>query len=83
MSPVGLGLVVEALACGAAPGNANAPGASVTIAVGSSAPYRLYTHCGISSASINGRTCYAEPSLTDKRGAIRPPGGAIPTTTGR
>lgn len=57
-----------ALACGAAPGNAGAPGASVPIRVGASAPYRLYTHCGVLSASINGRTYYAEPPLVDGAG---------------
>lgn len=71
--PVALGLVVVALGCGAAPGNAGAPGASAPMEVGASAPYRLYTHCGVVSASINGRTCFAEPPLAD--GAGNPPSG--------
>ena len=61
------------LGCGGSPANANAPGASVSIVVGGSAQYRLYTHCGVLSASINGQTYYADPPLTD--GSENPPPG--------
>jgi hypothetical protein len=56
------------LACSGLPAKANAAGASVSIDVGSSAPYRLYTHCEVLSASINGQTYYAELHLTDDSG---------------
>jgi hypothetical protein len=61
------------LPCGGSPANANAPGGSVSINIGSSAPYRLYTHCGVLAATINGQTFYAEPPLSD--GSGNPPAG--------
>jgi hypothetical protein len=69
------------LACGGSPANANAPGASVSINVGSSAPYRLYTHCGVLTASINGQTYYADPPVTDGSGNP-PPGWGNPYDDG-
>ncbi len=45
----------------------------MSIKVGDSAAYRLYTHCGILSASINGETYYADPPLSD--GSGNPPAG--------
>jgi hypothetical protein len=68
-----LATVMTSLGCTSSPANSDAPGASVSINVGSSAPYRLYTHCGVLSASINGQTYYAEPPLTD--GSGNPPSG--------
>ncbi len=57
-------------ACGAepAPGNADVPGGSVSITPGQTAGYRLYTHCGVRSALINGETFYAIPDLSDGSG---------------
>jgi hypothetical protein len=46
---------------------------SVVMSVGGSAPYTLYTHCGVISATINGSIFYAEPALTD--GSGNPPSG--------
>jgi len=65
--------VVVVAGCGESPANANAPGGSVSITVGHSVPYRLYTHCGILSSSINGETYYADPPLSD--GSGNPPAG--------
>ena len=65
--------MIVAVACGGTPGNAGAPGGDVAIEVGKSAPYRLYTHCGIHSAQINGQTFYANPPLSD--GSGNPPSG--------
>jgi hypothetical protein len=52
---------------------ANASGSSVSITVGSSVPYDLYTHCGVLSATINGQIFYAVPVLSD--GSGNPPPG--------
>ena len=52
---------------------ANAFGSSVSISVGSSAPYDLYTHCGVLSATINGQIFYAAPVLSG--GSGNPPPG--------
>ncbi len=49
------------------------PGANLNILVGQSAPYRLYTHCGVRSATLNGTTFYADPPLSD--GSGNPPAG--------
>lgn len=68
------------LACGA-PANTNAPGGNVSINVGSSAPYGLYTHCGVLAATINGQTFYAEPPLSDGSGNP-PPGWGNPYDDG-
>ena len=65
--------MLTSLGCGGSPANSDAPGASVSIKVGSSAPYRLYTHCGVLAASINGQIYYADPPLTD--GSGNPPSG--------
>jgi hypothetical protein len=54
-------------------GNGSALGTSGSIGVGRSAPYRLYTHCGVLAASISGQIYYADPPLTD--GAGNPPPG--------
>jgi hypothetical protein len=55
-----------ASAAGAVP--AARPSADVTVA-----GYRLYTHCGIGDARINGRWYRASPPLSD--GAGNPPAG--------
>ncbi|GAC1613785.1 MAG: hypothetical protein NVS9B1_22660 [Candidatus Dormibacteraceae bacterium] len=49
------------------------PGANVNIDPGKSAPYSLYTHCGIRSAQINGQVFYALPPAGD--GSGNPPRG--------
>ena len=49
------------------------PGAGVSIEVGHAAAYRIYTHCGILSAQINGTTFSATPPLSD--GSANPPPG--------
>jgi hypothetical protein len=48
-------------------------GGSVSLTPGQTASYRLYTHCGIRSAQINGETFYAVPILDDGLG--NPPFG--------
>ena len=53
--------------------NGNARETSIVLSVGSSAPYDLYTHCGVLSATINGQIFYAIPPLTD--GSGNPPPG--------
>ena len=53
--------------------SANAFGSSVSISVGNSAPYDLYTHCGVLSATINGQIFYAAPVLSG--GSGNPPPG--------
>ena len=51
------------------------------MSVGGSAPYRLYTHCGVISATINGSIFSAEPALTDGSGNP-PPGWGNPYDSG-
>src|ERR1700730_3582421 len=58
---------------GTAGAAANAFVSSVSITVGSSAPYDLYTHCGVLSATINRQIFYAVPVLSD--GSGNPPPG--------
>ena len=74
---VGLMLLSTALAGCASGGGPAASAAgnvsSVVMSVGGSAPYTLYTHCGVISATINGSIFYAEPALTD--GSGNPPSG--------
>jgi hypothetical protein len=74
---LGLMLLSTALAgCASGGGAAATAGGnmpSVVMSVGASAPYRLYTHCGVLSASINGSIFSAEPALTD--GSGNPPAG--------
>lgn len=43
------------------------------IAVSQTKPYRLYTHCGVISITLNHKTFYADPALTD--GSGNPPKG--------
>jgi hypothetical protein len=75
--PLGLMLLSTVLAgCASGDGAAataagNVP--SVVMSVGGSAPYSLYTHCGVLSATINGGIFYAEPALSD--GSGNPPSG--------
>jgi hypothetical protein len=60
-------------ACGGSspsPGNA---GGNVTLQVGQSTQYTLYTHCGILDVTINSLAYYAEPPLSDVSG--NPPAG--------
>ncbi|MHB8489248.1 MAG: hypothetical protein ACYDCS_08510 [Candidatus Dormibacteria bacterium] len=52
---------------------ADTDASSLFMSTGASAPYDLYTHCGVLSASINGHIFYAEPALTD--GSGNPPRG--------
>lgn len=65
-SLIGVAISVALAACGSTgglPGRVNAPGPSVSVRVGSSSPYSLYTHCGVLSATINGQVFYADPAL--------------------
>ena len=48
-------------------------GANVSLEVGHAVGYRLYTHCGILSVQLNGKTFFATPPLSD--GSANPPGG--------
>lgn len=76
MSPIAVAISLALAGCGSTgglPGSANATRPSVSIRVGSSLPYSLYTHCGVLSATINGQIFYAEPALTDGQG--NPPRG--------
>ena len=57
--------------------NGNARDTNIALSVGTSAPYDLYTHCGVLSASINGQIFYAIPALTDGFGNP-PPGWGNP-----
>ena len=69
-----LGLAgVSLAACGGSPSNASDPDGNVAVAVGQATAYRLYTHCGVLSASINNQTFYADPPLSD--GSGNPPKG--------
>ena len=74
---LGLMLLSTALAGCASGGGPAAAAAgnvsSVVMSVGGSVPDRLYTHCGVVSATINGSIFYAEPALTD--GSGNPPHG--------
>ncbi len=63
--------VTTVAACAGSPANANAPGGSVSVNVEGSVPFRLYTHCGILGASINGRSFYADPPISDGSGNPR------------
>ena len=75
-SLIGAAISVALVGCGSTgglPRSVNAPGPSVSVRVGSSSPYTLYTHCGVLSATINGQVFYADPALTDGQG--NPPRG--------
>ena len=61
------------------PSNPN--GGNVLISIGESRAYRLYTHCGILYATINGTTFYADPALGDASGNP-PPGWGNPFDDG-
>ena len=75
------GLMLAAMACGGTPPNAGEAGGNISIGVGKSEPYRLYTHCGVLSANINGQTFYADPPLSDGNGNP-PPGWGNPYDDG-
>ncbi len=73
---IGLAVPLALGGCASAgdlPGIANATAAGVSVKVGSSSAYSLYTHCGVLSATFNGQTFYAEPTLSDGQG--NPPRG--------
>lgn len=82
---LGMTLLSTALAGCASGGGSHATAAGnvsdAVLSVGGSAPYSLYTHCGILSATINGSSFYAEPALTDSSGNP-PPGWGNPYDTG-
>jgi hypothetical protein len=82
---VGLMLLPTALAACSSGGGPAATAAgnvsSVVMSVGGSAPYTLYTHCGVISATINGSIFYAAPALTDGSGNP-PPGWGNPYDSG-
>ena len=83
-SLIGVAISLALAGCGSTggpAGRANAPGASVSIRVGKSSPYSLYTHCGVLAATINGRIFYAQPALTDGQGNP-PPGWGNPYDPG-
>lgn len=74
----GLGVLLLATGCGTgAPvgetPEGQVPGGNVNIDPGKSAPYSLYTHCGVRSAQINGQVFYALPPVGD--GSGNPPRG--------
>ena len=58
---------------GATPPELTRPALSTSLAVRSSAPYDLYTHCGIREALIDSRYYLASPVLAD--GSGNPPAG--------
>ena len=83
-STIGVAISLALAGCGLTggpPGSASAPGPSVSVRVGSSSPYSLYTHCGVLSATINGQVFYAAPALTDGQGNP-PPGWGNPYDAG-
>lgn len=73
---IGLAVTLALGGCASAgdlPANANATAVGVSVKVGSSSAYSLYTHCGVLSATFNGQTFYAAPPLSDGQG--NPPRG--------
>ena len=52
---------------------ANGMGGDLEMQPGQTAAYRLYTHCGVLSATINHTTFYGDPALGDGNG--NPPAG--------
>jgi hypothetical protein len=56
------------------------PADGIGTAAGSSSPYRLYTHCGIEWASIDGVYWHADQHLSD--GGNPPPGWGDPLQVG-
>ena len=70
-SLIGAAISVALAGCGSTgglPRTVNAPGPSVSVRVGSSSPYSLYTHCGVLSATINGQVFFARPSTYRRPG---------------
>ena len=58
------------------------PSGPLSLKVGETAQYPLYTHCGVLYVTINGTTFYADPPLSD--GSGNPPAGwGNPSDTGQ
>jgi hypothetical protein len=47
--------------------------ASAPVSIGSSEPFQIYTHCGVTYADFDGKSFYADPILDD--GSGNPPNG--------
>jgi hypothetical protein len=58
------GAAATAMACEATP----PVGGNATLETGQTIAYRLYTHCGVRSVEVNGRTFFAQPPLDDGNG---------------
>jgi hypothetical protein len=60
------------------------PHGPLSLKVGETATYALFTHCGVLYVTINGTTFYADPPLTDGSGSGNPPAGwGNPMDTGQ
>lgn len=72
---IATGLVLLAVCSCLGPGE-NTPvplGGPLSLKVGQTTAYDLYTHCGVLVVTINGTTYYADPPLSD--GNANPPAG--------
>jgi hypothetical protein len=63
--------VAMAMACGGPPPAGD--GGVARVEAGHTVSYRLFTHCGVRSANVNGTTFFAQPPLDD--GSGNPPAG--------
>jgi hypothetical protein len=73
------GTAAVAIACGAPP---LAGGTTPSrVQTGHTISYRLFTHCGVHSAEVNGNTFFAQPPLDDGNGNP-PPGWGNPFDNG-